>query len=136
MCKQTKIKNSFSNCPEQAGVQLCPVKQGFNMSNSLLGRQKLSLQVPLPSSFFPALTVEPDIMWDIPLVSQGQLSHLCLLPSLLVPPPQSTSSGSRVRKRKKIHTLNGFYWRGEALWEVETALMLCSCWAVAKALLN
>lgn len=88
------------------------------MYNSILGRQKLSFLLALPSSFSPSFNCSAwYCMWFI-LISWGQLSHLS--------PPKSATSLSpvhyRVRKRRQKHILSGFCWRGGGTVRSKTSL--------------
>lgn len=85
--KQAKPDKEFIRYfPWQVGVQLLPAKQaGLVMLSSYLGRQTPSLLMSPASS----LTPWHHMIWDIPLVSLGQLCWLC---PLLAPGAPSDSS--------------------------------------------
>lgn len=77
--------NSFTTPCGQAGVQLSPRKQDSTMCNSDLHRQTPSLCLPYFSRSF-IHWAWCHMVWDIPVVSYGQLSHLCPLLAFCAPP--------------------------------------------------
>ena len=81
------------------------------MCNGYLGRQMPSLWMsPLPSSF-PSFYrwARHHVVWDIPLVSWGQLSWLCFFTASFLPPSQWPLGTWEERGRESLDTVQALF---------------------------